>query len=57
MAGLGESAPFWTRVAERLKSSGYKIEPPFIEYPSDTRTGEMTSVVTNSNLLLPERKP
>ena len=57
MAGLGESAPFWTRVAERLKSSGYNIEPPFIEYPSDTRTGEMTSVVTNSNLLLPERKP
>ena len=57
MAGLGESAPFWSRVADRLKSDGYRLEPPFIEYPSDTRTGEMTSVITYSNLLLPEIKP
>jgi hypothetical protein len=57
MAGLGESAPFWSRVADRVKSDGYRVEPPFIEYPSDTRTGEMTSVITYSNLLLPEIKP
>ena len=56
MAGLGESAPYWSRVANRVKSDGYRVEPPFIEYPSDTRTGEMTSVITYSNLLLPEIK-
>ena len=57
MAGLGESAPYWSRVANRVKSDGYRVEPPFIEYPSVTRTGEMTSVITYSNLLLPEIKP
>lgn len=57
MAGLGESAPFWTRVSERLQSNGYRLEPPYIEYPSDTRTGEMTTVVTYSNLLIPEKTP
>ncbi len=57
MAALGESAPLWTKVSENLKSQGYKLEPPFIEYPSDTRTGEMTSVVTNSTLLIPVSKP
>ena len=57
MAGLGESAPYWSRVANRVKSDGYRVEPPFIEYPSDTRTGEMTSVINYSNLLLPEIKP
>jgi len=57
MAGLGESAPFWSRVSERLKFNGYEMEPPYIEYPSDTRTGEMTTVVTYSNLLIPEKTP
>ncbi len=57
MAALGQSAPFWIKVSENLKSQGYKLEPPFIEYPSDTRTGEMTTVVTNSNLLIPVVKP
>jgi len=57
MAGLGESAAYWARVAANVKNNGFKIAPPFIEYPSDTRTGEMTTVVTNSNLLIPEVKP
>ena len=57
MAGLGESAAYWESVAANVKNNGFKIAPPFIEYPSDTRTGEMTTVVTNSNLLIPEIKP
>jgi effector-binding domain-containing protein len=56
-ASLGESVAFWPKVIERLKADGYAIQPPFIEYPSDTRTSEMTTVVTYSNLLIAERKP
>lgn len=56
-ASLGESVAYWPQVIARLKADGYSIEPPFIEYPSDTRTSEMTTVVTYSNLLIPNKKP
>jgi hypothetical protein len=56
MSELGASANYWSRVADKLSESGFDIQPPFIEYPSDTRTGEMTTVLTYSNLLILEKK-
>jgi effector-binding domain-containing protein len=56
MAEIGKSSPYWTKVTDKIRANGYEIGPPFIEYPSDTRTGEMTSVITYCNLLLPDLK-
>lgn len=52
-ASIGESSNLWKQVSKRVKADGFKLEPPYIEYPSDTRNAEMTTVVTQANLLLP----
>ena len=55
-ASIGESAGLWLKVSERLIKDGFKVQPPFVEYPSDTRNAEMTTVVTQANLLIPYLK-
>ncbi len=55
-ASIGESSNLWEQVSKRIKADGFKLEPPYIEYPSDTRNAEMTTVVTQANLLLPYLK-
>lgn len=55
-ASIGKSYNLWEQVSKRVKADGFKLEPPYIEYPSDTRNKEMTTVVTQANLLLPYLK-
>lgn len=52
-ASIGESSNLWKQVSKRVEADGFKLQPPYIEYPSDTRNAEMTTVVTQANLLLP----
>ena len=53
---IGKAAPTWTKVCDDLVKSGEKITFPIFEYPSDSRNSEMTTVISQSNLLIPVSK-
>ncbi len=50
---LGKGSPTWKSVCTDLEKSGQKITFPIFEYPSDSRNSEMTTVISQSNLLIP----
>ena len=52
-AEMGKAAKIWQVVADQLVKNGQQITYPIFEYPSDSRNSEMTTVITQSNLLLP----
>ena len=54
--GLGESASAWESVYKDLKQKGNNMAFPVYEYPSDSRNREMTTVVSQCNLLFPKTK-
>lgn len=54
--GLGESAAAWESVYKDLAEKGNKLAFPVYEYPSDSRNKEMTTVVSQCNLLFPKTK-
>lgn len=53
---IGKAAPIWIKVCDDLEKSGQKITFPILEYPSDSRNSEMTTVISQSNLLIPVSK-
>jgi len=53
---IGKAASIWTKVCDDLVKSGQKITFPIFEYPSDSRNSEMTTVISQSNLLIPVTK-
>ena len=50
---LGKGAQIWNVVSLKLEMNGNKITFPIIEYPSDSRNSEMTTAITQVNLLIP----
>ena len=50
---LGKGAQIWNVVSSKLEMNGNKITFPIIEYPSDSRNSEMTTAITQINLLVP----
>lgn len=50
---LGKGAKIWNNVSSKLEMNGNKITFPIIEYPSDSRNSEMTTAITQVNLLIP----
>lgn len=50
---LGKGAPIWNSVVSLLEKNGSKLLFPIIEYPSDSRNSEMTTTITQVNLLVP----
>ena len=50
---LGKGAQIWNVVSSKLEMNGNKITFPIIEYPSDSRNSEMTTAITQVNLLIP----
>jgi effector-binding domain-containing protein len=50
---LGKGAQIWNAVTSKLLSNGNKITFPIFEYPSDARNSEMTTAITQVNLLIP----
>ncbi len=50
---LGKGAQIWNVVSSKLEMNGNKITFPIIEYPSDSRNSEMTTAITQVNLLVP----
>jgi len=50
---LGKGAQIWNVVSSKLELNGNKITFPIIEYPSDSRNSEMTTAITQVNLLVP----
>jgi len=50
---LGKGAQVWNVVTSKLEANGNKITFPIIEYPSDSRNSEMTTAITQVNLLIP----
>lgn len=50
---LGKGAQIWYGVSTKLEMNGNKINFPIIEYPSDARNSEMTTAITQVNLLIP----
>jgi len=50
---LGKGAQIWNAVTSKLLSNGSKITFPIFEYPSDARNSEMTTSITQVNLLIP----
>ncbi len=53
---IGATIPLWKTVTDNLKSAGYSIKTPIYEYPSDGRNFEMTTTVSQVNLLIPVAK-
>lgn len=51
--GIGESAQVWENVMNDIKKKGNQIGFPVYEYPSDSRNREMTTEVSQCNLLFP----
>jgi len=54
--GLGESAAAWQSIHKDLTERGKNLAFPVYEYPSDSRNREMTTVVSQCNLLFPKSK-
>lgn len=52
-AEIGATIPLWNTVTENLTKAGYTIKMPIYEYPSDGRNFEMTTTVSQVNLLIP----
>ncbi len=50
---MGKAAKIWKVVSDQLIQNSQQITFPIFEYPSDSRNSEMTTVMTQSNLLLP----
>jgi predicted transcriptional regulator YdeE len=50
---MGKAAKIWKVVTDQLVKNGQKITFPIFEYPSDSRNSEMTTVISQSNLLIP----
>ena len=50
---LGKGAQIWNAVSSKLVLNGNKITFPIFEYPSDARNSEMTTAITQVNLLIP----
>ncbi len=50
---LGKGAQIWNAVSSKLALNGNKITFPIFEYPSDARNSEMTTAITQVNLLIP----
>lgn len=50
---LGKGSQVWNVVTSKLEANGNKITFPIIEYPSDSRNSEMTTAITQVNLLIP----
>jgi len=50
---LGKGAQIWNVVSSKLELNGNKFTFPIIEYPSDSRNSEMTTAITQVNLLVP----
>jgi len=50
---LGKGAKIWNSVLSKLEMNGNKITFPILEYPSDARNSEMTTAITQVNLLIP----
>lgn len=55
-AEIGATIPLWNTVTENLNKAGYTIKMPIYEYPSDGRNFEMTTTVSQVNLLIPVSK-
>lgn len=55
-AEIGATIPLWNTVTENLTKAGYTIKTPIYEYPSDGRNFEMTTTVSQVNLLIPVAK-
>jgi effector-binding domain-containing protein len=55
-AEIGATIPLWNTVSENLTKAGYTIKMPIYEYPSDGRNFEMTTTVSQVNLLIPVSK-
>ncbi len=51
--GLGKTTKMWDFITNKLRSDGFEIPMPLIEYPSDARNFDMTTEITHSNLLIP----
>lgn len=51
--GLGKTTKMWDFITNKLRSEGFEISMPLIEYPSDARNFDMTTEITHSNLLIP----
>ncbi len=49
---LGKGAQIWNTVSSKLEMNGSKITFPILEYPSDSRNNEMTTAITQVNLLI-----
>lgn len=49
---LGKGSQVWNVVTSKLEANGNKITFPIIEYPSDSRNSEMTTAITQVNLLI-----
>ncbi len=49
---IGKAALTWAKVCDELVKNGEKITFPIFEYPSDSRNSEMTTVISQSNLLI-----
>lgn len=52
-AELGKGANIWNNVKKIFDKNGQKFSFPLIEYPSDARNSEMTTAITQVNLLIP----
>lgn len=50
---MGKAAKIWKVVTDQLVKNGQQITYPIFEYPSDSRNSEMTTVISQSNLLIP----
>ena len=50
---LGKGAQIWNAVSSKLELNKSKITFPIMEYPSDARNSEMTTAITQVNLLIP----
>jgi predicted transcriptional regulator YdeE len=50
---MGKAAKIWQVVCNQLIKNDQSISYPIFEYPSDSRNSEMTTVITQSNLLVP----
>lgn len=49
----GESLDLWNKIVGKLTVNGKKIKYPIIEYPSDSRNAEMTTEISQMNLMIP----
>ena len=54
-AEIGKAESLWEAAKEAIEKNDEKITFPVFEYPSDSRNSEMTTVIKQCNLLIPEK--